>query len=129
MNFGILESQRMCWQEVLAIGKTVVHDGRRCHIAGMTRGTETKLYIIEPFQAPGPRRKGVRTHRRDLKETPGRIRSKFLRSCFAALRGRRSGRNGLSRGKAPRTTKNPLGFSTNPRGLLVRLTGVEPVRP
>lgn len=45
MNFGILESQRMCWQEVLAIGKTVVHDGRRCHIAGMTRGMETKLYI------------------------------------------------------------------------------------
>ena len=72
MNFGILESQRMCWQEVLAIGKTVVHDGRRCHIAGMTRGIlETKLYIIEPFQAPGPRRKGVRTHRRDLKENTG----------------------------------------------------------
>ena len=45
MNFGILESQRMCWQEVLAIGKTVVHDGRRCHIAGMTRGMETKIYI------------------------------------------------------------------------------------
>ena len=29
MNFGILESQRMCWQEVLAIGKTVVHEDRK----------------------------------------------------------------------------------------------------
>ena len=86
MNFGILESQRMCWQEVLAIGKTVVHDGRRCHIAGMTRGIlETKLYSIEPFQAPGPQRKGVRTHRRDLKENTGPDTVKIPAELFCCV--------------------------------------------
>ena len=70
MNFGILESQHIRYEEVLAVGRTAARNGRRYHIAGMTRGAETKLHIIEPFQPPEPRR-GVRNHRWELKANSG----------------------------------------------------------
>ena len=69
MNFSLLEDFHTKWRNVLVIGKTTEHDGRKYHIVGMTLSDEAKLYIIEPYIEPESRnRKGIRNHRRMLKE-------------------------------------------------------------
>ncbi len=69
MNFSFLEDFHTKWRDILVIGKTIERDGRKYHIVGMTLSDEAKLYIIEPYRKPEPRnRKGIRNHRRLLKE-------------------------------------------------------------
>ncbi len=73
MNFSILSDCHKEWQDILVIGKTIERDGRKYHILGMTLSDEAKLYIIEPYDKQEPiARKGIRNHRRILKEHEGR---------------------------------------------------------
>lgn len=72
MNFLDLEEMHKKWQDILVIGKTVERDHKRYHIVGMTQEPEAKLYIIEPYDASEqeePKRRGIRNHRRMLKES------------------------------------------------------------
>ena len=69
MNFSLLEGFHSKWQDILVIGKTTERDGKKYHFVGMTLSDEAKLYIIEPYIEPeGRNRKGIRNHRRMLKE-------------------------------------------------------------
>ena len=69
MNFSILSDRHEKWLDILVIGKTIERDGRKYHILGMTLSEEAKLYIIEPYDKQEPtNRKGIRSHRRILKE-------------------------------------------------------------
>ena len=69
MNFSLLEGFHSKWQDILVIGKTTERNGIKYHIVGMTLSDEAKLYIIEPYIEPESRnRKGIRNHRRVLKE-------------------------------------------------------------
>ena len=69
MNFSLLEGFHSKWQDILVIGKTTERNGIKYHIVGMTLSDEAKLYIIEPYMEPESRnRKGIRNHRRMLKE-------------------------------------------------------------
>ena len=69
MNFSLLEDFHSKWQDILVIGKTTERNGIKYHIVGMTLSDEAKLYIIEPYMEPeSQNRKGVRNHRRMLKE-------------------------------------------------------------
>lgn len=73
MNFSILSDCHTKWQDILVIGKTIERNGRKYHIPGMTLSDEAKLYIIEPYDKREPvNRKGIRSHRRILKEHEGR---------------------------------------------------------
>lgn len=73
MNFSNLSDRHMKWQDILVIGKTIERDGKKYHIVGMTLSDEAKLYIIEPYGRQEPvKRKGIRNHRRILKEQEGR---------------------------------------------------------
>ena len=73
MNFSILSDCHKEWQDILVIGKTIERDGRKYHIVGMTLSDEARLYFIEPYDKREPRnRKGIRNHRRILKEHEGR---------------------------------------------------------
>ena len=73
MNFSILSDCNKKLQDILVIGKTIERDGRKYHIPGMTLSDEIKLYIIEPYDKQEPiNRKGIRNHRRILKEYEGR---------------------------------------------------------
>lgn len=69
MNFSLLENFHTKWRNILVIGKTTEHDGRKYHIVGMTLFNEAKLYIIEPYIGQKDQnRKGIRNRRRTLKE-------------------------------------------------------------
>lgn len=69
MNFSILSDRHEKWLDILVIGKTIERDGRKYHILGMTLSEEAKLYIIEPYDKREPtNKKGIRSHRRILKE-------------------------------------------------------------
>lgn len=73
MNFSILSDCHKEWQNILVIGKSIERDGRKYHLLGMTLSDEAKLYIIEPYDNQEPiNRKGIRNHRRILKEHEGR---------------------------------------------------------
>ena len=76
MNFSILSNfYKKCkkWLDILVIGKTIERDGRKYHIIGMTLSDEAKLYIIEPYDKQEPINiKGIRSHRRLLKEHEGK---------------------------------------------------------
>nr|WP_277935501.1 hypothetical protein [Parablautia muri] len=73
MNFSTLLDCHKKWRNLLVIGKTIERDGRKYHILGMTLSDEAKLYIIEPYDKREPiNRKGIRNHRRILKEHEGR---------------------------------------------------------
>ena len=73
MNFSILSDCNKKLQDILVIGKTIERDGRKYHIPDMTLSDEIKLYIIEPYDKQEPiNRKGIRNHRRILKEYEGR---------------------------------------------------------
>lgn len=74
MKFSYLEDIPRQWHDVLVIGRTIEHDGRKYHIIGMTAGNAVKLHIIEPYTEPGneiPGTKGVRNQRKILKEQRG----------------------------------------------------------
>jgi len=49
MRFSDLEDACIKYREILVIGKTIEHDGKKCHIVGMTFAEGANLYIIEPF--------------------------------------------------------------------------------
>ncbi len=69
MNFSILKGFHSKWQDIIVIGKTTERNGKKYHIVGITLSDEAKLYIIEPYMEPESRsRKGIRNHRRMLKE-------------------------------------------------------------
>jgi len=73
MNFSILSDCHAKWQDILVIGKTIERDGKKYHILGMTLSEQANLYIIEPYDKREPmNRKGIRNHRRILKEQEGR---------------------------------------------------------
>lgn len=73
MNFSILSYCHKKWLDILVIGKTIERDGRKYHIIGMTLSDEAKLYIIEPYDKQEPINiKGIRSHRRLLKEYEGK---------------------------------------------------------
>lgn len=69
MNFSVLADRHAKWQDILVIGKSIEREGRKYHILGMTLSDKTSLYVIEPYYKQEPlRRKGIRNHRRMLKE-------------------------------------------------------------
>ncbi len=69
MNFSVLSDCHTKWQDILVIGKTIERNGKKYHILGMTLSDAAKLYIIEPYDKREPiSRKGIRSHRRMLKE-------------------------------------------------------------
>ncbi len=73
MNFSTLSDCHKQLQDILVIGKTIERDDRKYHILGMTLSDEANLYIIEPYDRLEPiNRKGIRNHRRILKEHEGR---------------------------------------------------------
>lgn len=72
MNFSTLSDCHKEWLDILVIGKTIERDDRKYHIVGMTLSDEARLYIIEPYDRREPiNRKGIRNHRRILKEHEG----------------------------------------------------------
>ena len=73
MNFSLLENFHTKWRDILVIGKTIERNGEKYHIVGMTLSDKAKLYIIEPYTTPEPKKlKGIRNYRRILKEHEGR---------------------------------------------------------
>lgn len=69
MNFSSLKERHMKWQDILVIGRTTEHDGRRAHFVGMTLSDSASLYIIAPYIRTGCRpRKGALSHRKMLRE-------------------------------------------------------------
>ena len=71
MDFRTLEEAHQTWQEIRVIGRTIERKGKKYHMVGMTLADEAKLYILEPYEESEHgrhRRKGIRNHRRILKE-------------------------------------------------------------
>ena len=71
MDFRTLEEAHQTWQEIRVIGRTIERKDKKYHIVGMTLADEVKLYILEPYEESEHgrhRRKGIRNHRRILKE-------------------------------------------------------------
>lgn len=74
MNLAYLEEICQHWDGILVIGRTITHTDRRSHIIGMTKGEETCLYVIDPYeQAEQTRRSGKETHRKHLREKEEKI--------------------------------------------------------
>lgn len=88
MNFSSLSGFHQKRQDILVIGRTMEQDGRKRHILGMALSDEGELYIIEPRIKPKtPAQKGVRNHRRMLKEHKERADS-YLHCSDLAIGGR-----------------------------------------
>ena len=49
MQFSWLEGISKKWKEILVIGRTFEHDGKKYHMIGMTMEENATLYIIEPI--------------------------------------------------------------------------------
>ena len=76
MDFRTLEEAHQTWQEIRVIGRTIERKGKKYHMVGMTLADEAKLYILEPYEESEHgrhRRKGIRNHRRILKEQETRM--------------------------------------------------------
>ncbi len=50
MQFSWLEGISKKWKEILVIGRTFEHDGKKYHMIGMTMEENATLYIIEPYE-------------------------------------------------------------------------------
>lgn len=71
MKLSYLEGIPREWRQVLPIGRTARHDGKKYHIVGMALEDKLILYILEPFDEKEyemQKKKGPRTQRKIQKQ-------------------------------------------------------------